>query len=104
HDGPPGVAVVERHGVLPPLPKRELEVADDGPPDLQLEVVPRGPRTVARVEVDGLRVTEVPLVVAPPVAQVDPADEGDVVLLVAPADQDELLVMAPPAPDPLVQQ
>src|SRR5439155_25980206 len=54
HDGPPGVAVVERHGVLPPLPKRALEVADDGPPDPQLEVVPRGPRTVARVEVDGL--------------------------------------------------
>ena len=57
------------------------------------------------VEVGGLRVAAVVGVVAAAVAQVDPADERDVVAgVVAAADDDELLVVAPAAPDPLVEQ
>jgi hypothetical protein len=72
---------------------------------LELEVVPGRPWPVAGAQLDRLRVTLVALVVAPAVAQVDPAHEGQVALGVAGvADDDELLVVAAGRPDPLVQE
>jgi hypothetical protein len=70
-----------------------------------LQVVPGRAVAVALVHGHRLGVAEVALVVAAAVAQVDPADEGDVVVLaVGVADQDQLLVLAARSPDPLVEQ
>jgi hypothetical protein len=55
-------------------------VADRRPPDLELNVVPRRSIAVLRVEVDYLRVALVPGVVVSAVTEVDPTDEGDVVV------------------------
>ena len=51
-----------------------------GPPDFELNVVPRRSIAVLGVEVDCLRVALVPGVVVSAVTEVDPADEGDVVV------------------------
>ena len=101
----PRVAPVERRRILPPLAERELDVVDCRPAHLELDVVPR--RTVAVVlvvELDRLRITAVATVVASAVAQVDAADERDVVGGVATADHDDLLVMAPAAAHPVVEE
>ena len=99
------VLVLERRGVQPALAEGLSEVADGRPPDLELNVVPGRPRPVSPIQDDGLRVALVALVVAPPVAEVDPADERDV-LLGAPASSDdgELLVVGAEPADPLVGQ
>ena len=70
---------------------------------LELDVVPRRPIPVSRAELDRLTVAAVARVVAPPVAEVDAADERHVVLGSGPPQQHELLVMAPAAPHPFVE-
>ena len=103
--GPPRVAVVERGRVLPALPEGDRQVPDGRAADLQLHVVPGRAVAVAPVHRHRLGVAQVALVVAAPVAQVDPAHEGDVLVLpVGVADQDQLLVLAARSPDPLVEQ
>ena len=105
HARAPRVPVVERGRVVPPLPEGVRQVADRRSAHLELHVVPGRAVAVARVELDRLRVAAVPVVVAPPVAEVDAADEGDVVVGAGRvAEEDQLLVMASAAPDPFVEQ
>src|SRR5205823_13685199 len=103
--GSNGVAVVEGGRIAPPLPKRVLEVPDDGPAQLQLDVVPRRGPAVARVDEDGLRIAAVPFVVTPTMAKVDPAGERHVAVGMrgAPDDHELLMVAAAPS-DAFVQQ
>ena len=90
--------------VLPALPEGDRQVTHGQAADLQLRVVPGRVGAVALVHRHRLGIAQVALVVAAPVAQVDAAHEGDVVVLpVGVADQDQLLVLAA-APDPLVEQ
>ena len=86
-------------------PERRLGVTDGGPPHLELNVVPGGPRSVDRGHALGLGVPGVPCIVAPAVAQVDATDERHVLLgtpLVA--QYHEFLVVRPEDADPLVEQ
>src|SRR5205085_940680 len=72
---------------------------------LGLYVVPWWAVAVAVVELDHLRVAEMASVVVAAMAQIDAADEGDVVVgVVSPASDDELLMMAPASSHPLVEQ
>ena len=97
--------MVERGRVLPALAERPRKIADGGTVHLELDVVPRRSRAVPRIELDRLLVAAVLGVVAATVAQVDPADEGDVVVgPIRMADHEQLLVMAAVPPDPLVEQ
>ena len=97
--------MVQRRGVVPALGEDVEHVADRRPADLQGGVVPRWGGTVLRVEWRRLRVAEVLGVVAPPVTQVDPADEGDVLVGAALSPYDEqLLVVRPAATHPLVEE
>ena len=105
HGAAPRVVVVERVGVLPALPEGVGDGGDRGAVELGLHVVPGRPVAVDVVEVDRLRVAEVAGVVVAAVAEVDAADERDVVVgAVAPPGDDELLVVAPTASDALVEQ
>ena len=66
-------------GIGPALGERVRHVVDGRSVQLELQVVPRRPFAVVLVvELHGLRIAEVPGVVAPAVAEVDPADERDV--------------------------
>ena len=79
--GQPGAeraSVVERRRVDPPLPERSLEVCHCRAAQLQLDVVPRRAIPVSRIDPDRSRITVMASVVPPPVAEVDPAGEGDV--------------------------
>ena len=72
---------------------------------LGLDVVPWRSRTERRVERLGLRVAFMTLVVATPVAEVDAADEGEVLLVATVVqEQHQLLMMRPSAPDTGVQE
>lgn len=67
--------------------------------------MPSRARSVPLVQVDGLRVAPVPVVVTAPMAEIDPADERDVLVhATGSADNHELLVMRAEPADPLVQQ
>ena len=99
------VSMVERGGVVPTLAESVRDVADGRSPELNLNVVPGRSVTVPGVEIDRLRVAFVTGVVPAAVAQVDPADEGDVVVGPRRAtDDDELLMMASTTPDALVEK
>ena len=82
-----------------------IEIADGRAADTDLDVVPRRALAVSLVEVLGLRVAAVLVIVAPPVAQVDAADErhvaGGIALV---PDQDQLLMVGTGPSDPLVEK
>ena len=95
----------ERRRILPPLAEDRLDVVDGRTGDGGLHVVPGRALPVRLRHRLGLRVAEMPGVVPARVAQVDPADVGDVPLRPAPvADHHQLLVMRPAGPDPHVEQ
>ena len=99
------VAMVERGRVVPPLAEGEGEIPDRRALDLELDVVPRRPFAVPVVDVDGLGIAPVVLVVVAAVAQIDAADEADVIVLPARVpQQDELLMMRPAPAHPFVEQ
>src|SRR5258707_2832748 len=68
----------DRHPVLPPFPEDRLDVAHGWPADHGLNVVPGRPLSVDGVHPLALRVPSVTCVIAPAVAQVDPAHERHV--------------------------
>lgn len=104
-DRTPRIAVIERGPIVPPLFERCHQRGDCRASDLELGVVPRRNRPVARVQGDGLGVAEMTVVVVTTVAQIDPTDETDrTVHGIAPQDDDKLLVMASASADALVQQ
>jgi hypothetical protein len=97
--------VIERRRILPAFPEGLRDVSDGGPADLKLNVVPGRAGTVALVQRDRLGITVMMLVVGPAVAQIDPSDEGDILVLVSEVlEQDQLLMVAPSSADPLVHQ
>ena len=99
------ISVVERRGIVPAFTEGVRHVADRGPPDLELNVVPGRSMAVLGVDVDCLRVALVPGVVVSAVTEVDPTDEGDVVVgCWSTTDHHKLLVMASTAPDALVEE
>ena len=96
--------IFERRRVLPALTERVIEVAHRRASDADLDVMPRRVLAVPVVHLLGLHVSEMALVVAAAVAQVDPADEGDVATpCVYVADQHQLLVVGACRADPLVE-
>jgi len=104
---PPAVAdsAPEGRRIRPALAEDLRQVADGGPPDLQLHVVPGRAGPVSIVHPDRLRITLVLFVVAPPVEQVNPAHEGDVVAWpVGPVKQHDLLVVRAEPADPLIEE
>ena len=64
---PPWVAMIKWRRIIPPLSKCPSEIAYRGPLDNELCVMPRGPRTIVLVELDGLPIAHVLEVIAPPV-------------------------------------
>ena len=68
----------QRGAVLPSLPERRLDVMDRRAVDRDLDVVPRGCRTVGAGHLNRLLVAPVIAVVTTAVAQVDAPDVGDV--------------------------
>jgi hypothetical protein len=101
----PGVLVIERRGILPAFPEGLRDVSDRRPADLELNVVPSWAGTVALIQDDRLGITVMVFVVAPTVAQIDPPDEGNIIVRVCEVlEQDELLMVAPSSADPLVHQ
>ena len=84
----------QRCGILPALPEHGLDIADGGPSDRQLDVVPWRAIAVDGGHRLGLLVAQVAFVVTASVAEVDSADEGDVALgAIAVPQDDELLVV-----------
>src|SRR5918994_962205 len=97
--------MVERGGVIPTFAEGVRDVADRRSPELKLNIVPGRSVPVPGVEIDRLRVAFVTGVIPAAVAQVDPADEGDVLVRSRRAtDDDELLMMASTTPDALVEK
>ena len=95
----------QRVGVLPSFPEHGLRVTDRGSADRHLDVVPGGPRAVRRGHRESLWIAAVLDVVASAVAQVDAADEGDVVLgPVAVPKHHQLLVVRAEAADAHVEE
>ena len=95
----------QRGRVLPALPEDGLHVVHGRAGDGCLDVVPRWRLAVLRRHLERLLVAEVLGVVAPRVAQVDPAHVGDVLLgPAAVADHHHLLVVRAARADPHVQQ
>jgi hypothetical protein len=86
--------MVERSRILPPFSEREIEISDGGSVDFELDIVPRGTRTVLPGELDGLMVPPVADVISSPVAEINPPDECDVTRWKGPVANDhELLVV-----------
>ena len=75
--GPQRVAMVAGGAVLPALPEGEVDIQHGRAAQLQLEVVPGRPPTVAGVDPDRVGVAEMPGVVTTAAGQVDATDEGD---------------------------
>ncbi|WP_240917757.1 hypothetical protein [Phycicoccus sp. HDW14] len=95
----------QRGGVVPALAEGRLEVVDGRALHRALDVVPRGRRSEDLRHGDDLGVAAVLLRVTTAVAEVDPADVGDVARrVVAVADDDELLVVRPTRRHPHVAQ
>src|SRR4051794_36229299 len=103
--------MVEWRRIDPPFAERPGEVVDGRTSQLELQVVPRRARSVAPVELDGLRIALVIAVVVTPVADVEPSDEADIGrghianpdgVRSLPDDQ-ELLVVASTPSHPLVE-
>ena len=96
---------VQDAAAVPALPEGVLQVVHGGPAHLGLDVMPRRPRPVAAGEIHHLRVAVVLGVVAPAVAQVDPAYERDVAAGgTRMPDHHQLLVMAAGPAGPGVEQ
>jgi hypothetical protein len=94
----------ERGAVVPPLAENGFGVADGRPPQGELDVVPGGCEPVDLGQRLTLGVAPMSYVVAPPVAEIDAAEKGDVVLgPSAVTEHDQLLVMRPQDADPHVQ-
>ena len=87
--------MVERRRVLPLFPERVRHIAYRGPVDLELRVMPRRSLAESGIDVYALLVALLVLAVVATVAQIDAADEGDVVLgAMGSTDHEQLLVVA----------
>ena len=91
--------------ICPTLAKRELQVSNRGPLDLDLDVVPGRRRPVRGRHPQALRIAEMAVPVPAPVAKVDSADKsrGGIGPAGAP-DDDQLLVVGTNQPDSHVEQ
>src|SRR5690348_6266457 len=84
----------QRRRVVPALPEAGFDVGHSRALDRNLEVMPRWPKAIVVGHLLGLGVTTMAGVVTSAMAQVDPADEGDVALRIPwMAQHHELLVM-----------
>jgi len=102
---PPRVLVIERCGVLPAFSEGLGDVSDGRSADLELNVMPSGPGTVTLVQCDRLGISVMMLVVGSAVAEIDPPNEGDIIIRVFDVlEQDELLMVASSSADALVHQ
>jgi hypothetical protein len=85
--------VVQRSGIFPSLTKGEVQIVNGWSADEELYVVPRGMISVSRVELDHLAVAVMRGVIATSVAEVDAANEGDVIARGLPSNDHHLLMM-----------
>jgi hypothetical protein len=72
--------VIKRGRIFPSFPEREIEFGNDWSPDLKLDVVPRGTRSVPRVQFDDLKVPAVAGVISATVTEIDSPDERNVTI------------------------
>ena len=101
----PEAAAFERGRIVPPLAERLHQVADRRTMNLRLDVMPRWSGAERGIEDFGLRVAFMTPVVATPVAEVDAADEGEILLVAIRVQQHyQLLVVRPSAADARIQQ
>jgi hypothetical protein len=85
--------VIERSGILPPFSERQIEFAHGRPPNFKLDVVPWGPLSIARVQLDELRVPFVAVVISTTVTEIDPPDERNVVVSMGRVTDENHLLM-----------
>jgi hypothetical protein len=86
--------MIERSGILPPFPKGEIEFAHGRTFNFKLDVVPRGPLSIARVQLDGLDVPIVAGVISTTMTEIDSPDERNVMVNVRRmTDEDHLLMV-----------
>ena len=101
---PEGIAA-QRASVIPSFAEAEFEVSDGGTLDRELGVMPGRSRSIDRRHRLVLPVAVVVGIVAPAVAQVDAAHEGNIALSPScMADHDEFLVMGTAESHPLVEK
>jgi hypothetical protein len=72
--------MIERSGVVPPLAKRHIEVADRGAANFELRIVPGGSRSVSHVHLDSLIIPKVSVVISTTMTQIDSSHERDVTI------------------------
>ena len=97
--------MVQRSRILPPLTKAELQIGDGRPADFKLNVVPWWSRAVLAIDPNRLHISPMLRLIASAVAEVDPADEADIVVRPPSEDHDhQLLMMTAAAPNPFVKQ
>jgi hypothetical protein len=72
--------MIERSWVVPPLAKRQVEVADRGTANFKLRIVPGGSRSVSRVHLDSLIIPKVSVVISTTMTQIDSSHERDVTI------------------------
>jgi hypothetical protein len=101
----PEAATFERGPIVPSLAERFDKIDDGRTVNLGLDVVPRRSWAERGVERLGLWIAFMTFVVATPVTQVDPADEGEILILVTGVQEHhQFLMVRPAAPDTRVQE
>ena len=101
---PVGGASIQGMRVIPSFGENRQQVSHDGSMQFEGRIVPRRPFAIAGIHVQGLRVSRMVGVVPTAVAEVDPADEGDVLRrVVAMSDDEEFLVVRAEQAYPLIQ-
>ena len=97
--------MIERHGIFPSFSERALELAHRRSSNFKLNVMPRGPRSIPRIQFDDLDVSVVAGVISTPMTEIDAPNEGNVVIDTrGMSDEDQFLVVRSPAAHPFVEQ
>ena len=100
-----GAPVLDRSGIVPALAERLEELRHRRALHLRLDVVPGGTFAVTPIQVLRLGIAEVLVAITSAVAEIDPADERQILVrFVRSMHDDELLMMGTCSPDPLVEQ
>jgi hypothetical protein len=97
--------MIERSWIFPSFPKREIKFTHGRSSNFELDVVPRGSRSIPRVQLDGLDVPTVAVVITTSVTEIDASDKRHVVINTRRmTDDDHFLMVRSPSAYSFIEQ